>query len=121
MLQDLPSPKQQQQQPQQQHKQKHSRPAPVKTQQQQALPLQQPHTVNVPVTISMSGQGGRGQQESPPVSPGTAKDPNGESLLRAAALEHGHYCMYRVVQWAQSQSPALWCITMRRHLKICSP
>jgi hypothetical protein len=34
--------------------------------------------VNVPVTISMTGQGGRGQQESPPVSPGTAKDPNGE-------------------------------------------
>jgi hypothetical protein len=64
MLQDLPSPNQQQQQLQQQHMQK----------QQQA----QPHTVNVPVTISMTGQGGRGQQESPPVSPGTAKDPNGE-------------------------------------------
>jgi hypothetical protein len=79
MLQDLPSPHQHHQQ---QHRQKHRQASPPKQQQQQQLHNQpQPHTVNVPVTISMAGEGARGLHESPPVSPGSARDPTGEMHL----------------------------------------
>ena len=81
MLQDLPSPHQHHQQ---QHRQKHRQASPPKQQQQQQQQLHnqpQPHTVNVPVTISMAGEGARGLHESPPVSPGSARDPTGEMHL----------------------------------------